>query len=852
MKKQILSILGLILLSINTLFAYSFFNVSNGDTIYYNIKSTNTVEVTKKNYTTPYSGNIVIPDSVEYGLNTYYVTSIGNAFQFCNNLSSLSIPRFVTLIANYALVGCSNLTSIQVDSSNTRYSSNNGVLFSKSRDTILICPQGISGSYSIPNSVTTIVDMAFYMCINLTSVTIPNSVTSIGANAFIGCTALTSIFIPSSINSISQFPPFGYCENLVSINVDSNNIRYSSNNGVLFSKNFDTIITCPEGKSGNYSIPNSVNKIGNYAFYRCGNISSISLPNSIISIGDFAFSYCDSLESITIPDSVTFIGGKVFYACNNLKSLIFKSVYPPPTIVSTTFDSVSKNIPIFVPCSSMSRYMSTQYWSSITNFLPFIETYQNISATICQGDKYTVNGIDYDSSGLYKFVNGCDSVFLTLAVNPEYSSVLYDTICRGQLYSNYGFNFIADTSGLYTQNLQKTTGCDSIISLNLYVNPIYSISIHDTICKGQLYSNYGLNFIADTSGLYKNYLQTISGCDSIYKINLFVNPTFLTSIFDTICKGQLYDKFGFYFSADSSGKYSESLYSLSGCDSIVEVNLVVNQAYSTEINDTICKGQLYSNYGFNFIADTTGLYIKNLQTIKGCDSTVSLNLVINPTYSIIHYDNICQGQLYNNYGFNFYSDSTGLYIQNLQTIADCDSNIYLYLTVNPLPSEPYDLLVVHMQNYLEITWQGEGQQYELYRNDSLISTVEQPIYLDNNVENSSTYCYRVKALIGECESNFSDTVCGDYVGLENIMYYDKSILLYPNPAKDKINVEFTGISQNVDVFIYDIMGKEVARYINISTGNNLGINSDKFENGVYTLKIIGKKLNLFKKFIIEK
>lgn len=572
MKKQILSILGLILLSINTLFAYSFFNVSNGDTIYYNIKSTNTVEVTKKNYTTPYSGNIVIPDSVVYGLDTFYVTSIGNAFHFCNNLSSLSIPRFVTSIDEYALVGCSNLTSIQVNTINPRYSSNNGVLFSKNQDTILICPQGISGSYTIPNSVTTIGVKAFYSCTNLTLVTIPNSVITIGASAFIGCTALDSIFIPSSVTSINQFAPFAYCQNLISINVDPSNIRYSSYNGVLFSKNFDTIITYPGGKSGNYSIPNSVSNIGDFAFSYCKNIGSIKLPNSIFSIGYGAFSDCDSLESITIPDSVTIIGGYAFYACNGLTSLIFKSLNPP-TISSTTFDSVPNNIPFYVPCVSKSKYQSENYWKDFSNFI-------------------------------------------------GYNSIIY--------------------------------------------------------------------------------------------------------------------------------------------------------------YDTICKGLEYNNYGFNFIADTTGLYTQSLQTIDGCDSVINLNLVVIS------------------------------------------------------PSVPVNVIANLMQDYIELVWEGNAVEYDIYRNDSLIANTSLSNYIDSNLIDSVEYCYKVKARIDECESEFSESTCKTFVGLQDIKS-DTETSVYPNPTTSRINLN---INQNILGSAYTItntIGEVIlSGNLNIS---NMSIDLSKLPKGLYFMNI---------------
>jgi len=85
--------------------------------------------------------------------------------------------------------------------------------------------------------VTSIGDLAFENCTDLTGITIPNSVTSIGQQAFFNCYNLTSVTIPGSVTSIGEPPAFVYCFNLSEINVDTNNLVYSSKDGVLFDKN---------------------------------------------------------------------------------------------------------------------------------------------------------------------------------------------------------------------------------------------------------------------------------------------------------------------------------------------------------------------------------------------------------------------------------------------------------------------------------------------------------------------------------------------------------------------------------------------------------------------------------------
>lgn len=146
------------------------------------------------------------------------VKQIGDyAFWGCGQLPSISIPASVTQIGNGAFVECAGLISISVAEGNTKYSSADGILFDKTKTTLITFPAGKSGEYLIPESVRIIENTAFYNCKKLISITtIPNSVTTINAHAFSGCSTLSSVMLPASVTFIGNMA-FADCNQLTRV-----------------------------------------------------------------------------------------------------------------------------------------------------------------------------------------------------------------------------------------------------------------------------------------------------------------------------------------------------------------------------------------------------------------------------------------------------------------------------------------------------------------------------------------------------------------------------------------------------------------------------------------------------------
>ena len=191
-------------------------------------------------------------------------------------------------------------------------------------------------SITIPGSITTIGDYAFTDCQQLTNIMISNGIEIIGSNVFSDCLMLTNVIFPESVTSIGVAPFFG-CTRLSSIMMSPQNSFYSSTNGVLFDKNQTTLLQYPAGLGGNYSIPNTVTNILDYAFFDSASLANVNIPGTVTTIGSWAFGECYSLTNITIPSSITSIGEGSFGACNHLTSIYFLGNAPAITAGDNDF-----------------------------------------------------------------------------------------------------------------------------------------------------------------------------------------------------------------------------------------------------------------------------------------------------------------------------------------------------------------------------------------------------------------------------------------------------------------------------------------------------------------------------------
>ena len=220
------------------------------------------------------------------------------SFAAAEKLKTIKIPASVQYINPQAFLNCPNLTSFEVDEDNNYFYSQDGAIYSKNdgNKKLVMVPCGLRGRYSIADDVKVIGESAFYS------------------------TYLSSIYISKSVVSIDA-AMIDHAVALEAINVDEDNDKYSSENGILYNKEKDELILVPTGIKGELHVHDGVKNIGEGAFYSCVNLTSVVLPEGIKEIPMLAFAGCISLKEVVMPESVTSIGDRAFAGTGSLVEL---------------------------------------------------------------------------------------------------------------------------------------------------------------------------------------------------------------------------------------------------------------------------------------------------------------------------------------------------------------------------------------------------------------------------------------------------------------------------------------------------------------------------------------------------
>lgn len=266
------------------------------------------------------------------------------ALSRCKMLNYISIPASVTAISA-SFSACTLLDDIYVDPDNKKYASYDGILFNYDGTELIYYPMGRTNDiYCVPSYVEKIMSGAFSGCKYLTEIDIEDGVKSV--NGFADCVNLKKVTIPASVTAISS-TAFSGCTSLENIEVNSDNLKYCSVDGVLYNYDQTKLVRCPIGiDATSYTVPNDVTEISSYAFDGCYNLEKVFIPGSVkfigycafsgclklknltisegvAEIGNDAFSDCTALTNVNIPSSVNIIGSRAFSGCSRLSSLNF-------------------------------------------------------------------------------------------------------------------------------------------------------------------------------------------------------------------------------------------------------------------------------------------------------------------------------------------------------------------------------------------------------------------------------------------------------------------------------------------------------------------------------------------------
>ena len=324
--------------------------------------------------------------------------------------------------------------------------------------------------------------------------------------------------------------------------------------------------------------------------------------------------------------------------------------------------------------------------------------------TYAKGGEYTITLTSYLTAG------GCYDIISKKVTVGGYDDThdleIHATTCDNEPYDFYGRSLIKP--GTYTHVLTTARGCDSIVTLHLTLNPSYDIEIFDTICDGEVYLWNKVKYTE--SGSYTQEFEMIYGCDSVVTVHLFVAPIVREEIIEAICQGEPY-RFG-NTTLVKPGVYVDTAVSMYGCDSITTLTLRVHEPYLIDQYIEACHNDTFMFRGM--LIDEPGIYYDSMLTQHGCDSVYRLIYNKTPTYMFQEEDSICVGSTYNFRGMTL--TKPGVYYDSLSTVSGCDS-IYKLILHNFSHSDIYSIEVADVcgdNQTLHLVAQYEGQRPEYY------------------------------------------------------------------------------------------------------------------------------------------
>ena len=328
------------------------------DGIAYNINlKTGLTEVTSNAFH-PYSGDIVIPETIVYDGIKYTVTSIGGGAFSQRNITSITFPNSITSIGPSAFSYCNVLDSVVIPERVT-----------------IIPDMAFASSESLrhvilPEGVTLIDNSAFNSCYGLDSLIIPNTVETIEDWAFAGCKNLSYVKMPQQLKKVGQ-GAFGSCQSMAYVDIPdlSSWAMVDFYNNSANPLNFAKMLIVNGEEITDLVIPDDVTSIGNCTFYNCVNLTSITIGEHVASIGASAFRGCSNVTSIVIGEDVTYIGGWAFNGCSKVTSVTSYPRKVPSTGRDLFDNTLLENANLYVAGAAFEDYNNTEPWNNFKDII---------------------------------------------------------------------------------------------------------------------------------------------------------------------------------------------------------------------------------------------------------------------------------------------------------------------------------------------------------------------------------------------------------------------------------------------------------------------------------------------------
>ncbi|MEX1003122.1 MAG: T9SS type A sorting domain-containing protein [Crocinitomicaceae bacterium] len=396
--------------------------------------------------------------------------------------------------------------------------------------------------------------------------------------------------------------------------------------------------------------------------------------------------------------------------------------------------------------------------------------------------------------------------------------ILYDSIslsiCNGDSYS-FGGNVLTNT-GIYKDTLTSVNGCDSVVTLNLLINnPLTGVDTQ-TACESFTWTN-GNTYTANTT-LATDTLTSVNGCDSVVTLYLIVNYADATTDTQTACGSYTWTDGNTYTTSNTTA--TQTLTNLAGCDSIVTLNLTITN--SASVTDSVIACDSYTWIDGNTYTASNSTATHTYTDTNGCAITATLNLTLNNSVSATDTQIACSS--YTWIDGNTYTADNNTATHTLVSSTGCDSLVTLDLTIN-------DIDVSTTLNTNIISANESGATYQ---------------WLDCNDN------YAV--IIGETDQSYTALSNGDYaVVVTNINCTDTSacvnisglgidgndsktgVAVYPNPTSSSIEIFLSEHFIGKTFWLFDGAGKIVMK--GACNNKSMILDLSHLESGIYYLKV---------------